>query len=95
MGAQLDLLATYSSRSTGSTEVQRLLRGPPRFRPRGDRRWAVRSAQLMAVLLTRSLNSQPAKSIYHDQLSTSSYFLPSLYFRSQRIFARGGAPTPT
>jgi ABC-type phosphate/phosphonate transport system substrate-binding protein len=25
--------------------------------------------------------------IYHDKFSTSSYFLPSLYFRSQRIFS--------
>src|SRR5215471_7412263 len=33
----------------------------------------------------------PPKFIYHDKFSTSSYFLPSLYFRSKRIFAVEGS----
>ncbi|MGV7222454.1 MAG: PhnD/SsuA/transferrin family substrate-binding protein [Nitrospinales bacterium] len=31
--------------------------------------------------------TQPAKFIFHNKFSTSSYFLPSLYFRQNRIFS--------
>ena len=31
--------------------------------------------------------TQPAHFIYHDKFSTSSYFLPALFFRSEQIFA--------
>lgn len=42
----------------------------------------------LAVLVEYLRNRRPlAKFVYHDKFSTSSYFLPSFFFRNQRIFA--------
>ena len=90
MGARLDLLATYSSRSTNGTTYNAY------FVVRRD--FVAEASdtepslpQLMAVLRDKSRANQAARFVYHDQLSTSSYFLPSLFFRSQRIFAEDRA----
>jgi ABC-type phosphate/phosphonate transport system substrate-binding protein len=92
MGARLDLLATYSSRSTKSTTYNAY------FVVRRDFVAEAAGAeptlaQLMATLRERNRLGRPARFVYHDQLSTSSYFLPSLFFRAQRVFAASGAPT--
>ena len=42
---------------------------------------------LVSFIRKRSENRNPVKFIYHDKFSTSSYFLPSLFFLRNDIFA--------
>ena len=44
---------------------------------------------MIDYLRSRSSEGSPARFVYHDTFSTSSYFLPGRYFRSQRLFAQG------
>jgi ABC-type phosphate/phosphonate transport system substrate-binding protein len=78
LGAQLDLLATYTSAATGGTIYHSyFVVGRQHF-----------SSQPTLYDLERFLagRTTPARFVYHNQFSTSSYFLPSLYFRSRKIF---------
>ena len=44
---------------------------------------------MLAHLKTLSEAERPARFIYHNKYSTSSYFLPSLLFRARRVFGLG------
>lgn len=78
LGADFEILGTYNSRATGGTTyhsyfvVNRQAFGP---------------AQPDLGDLLAFVRRQPATFIYHDKFSASSYFLPSLFFRQQRVFA--------
>ncbi|HEV8394222.1 MAG TPA: hypothetical protein VGQ37_08105 [Vicinamibacterales bacterium] len=82
-GAKVELLATCRSRSTGRTVTnafmvvpQSAFTGPTP--PTLD--------QVLDHLKTLSDAERPARFIYHNKYSTSSYFLPSLLFRARRVF---------
>ncbi len=82
LGASFEILGTYNSKATGVTTYHSyfVVNKKHFSRPNpglGD---------LLAFLRTRQ-----ATFIYHDRFSTSSYFLPALYFRSQRVFTTSEA----
>jgi ABC-type phosphate/phosphonate transport system substrate-binding protein len=82
LGASFEILGTYNSKATGVTTYHSyfVVNRKNFSRPNpglGD---------LLAFLRTRQ-----ARFIYHDRFSTSSYFLPALYFRSQRVFTTSEA----
>ena len=80
LGARLEVLATYESVATGTTTYrsyfvvnkQKFGEFPPTVDGIHD--------------YLKSLQ-KPARFVYHDKFSTSSYLLPALWFRSHRIFA--------
>jgi ABC-type phosphate/phosphonate transport system substrate-binding protein len=78
LGARLDGLATYVSAATGGTTYHAY------FVVNRDRfRGAPELAGVVDYL--RGLG-RPATFIYHSKFSTSSYFLPALFFRSHGIY---------
>jgi ABC-type phosphate/phosphonate transport system substrate-binding protein len=83
LGANFDILATYNSKATSVTTYYSYFVV--------NRKHFARSNPGLRDLL-EFLQRKPAKFIYHDRFSTSSYFLPSLYFRSQRIFMTSEPP---
>lgn len=92
LGAEFEILATYQSRATQSrTYHSYFVVNRERYRQALPGNQAPNLADLREYL-RRLQSSSPPRFIYHDKFSTSSYFLPSLYFRAQRIFAM---PAPT
>ncbi len=87
LGAEMEILATYQSRKTRETTYHAYMV------TRRDRYPAEDLDTLVKLLRERQT---PARFIYHNKFSTSSYFLPSLYFRQRRIFSlrEGAAPNP-
>ncbi|HYU52626.1 MAG TPA: hypothetical protein VEK37_06760, partial [Gemmatimonadaceae bacterium] len=92
LGAKpLHILATYKSAATGSTIYNSYFVVPKedfnkhlkRQKPSEDAPHATLE-DLEQYLM--KLRDKPARFIYHDRFSTSSYFLPSLYFRDHKIF---------
>jgi ABC-type phosphate/phosphonate transport system substrate-binding protein len=83
LGANFEILATYNSRATTATTYFSYFVV--------NRRHFARPNPGLNDLL-EFLRRKPATFIYHDRFSTSSYFLPSLYFRSQRVFVTSEPP---
>jgi len=82
LGASFEILGTYNSKATlGTTYHSYFVVNRKNFSHPNPG-----LSDLIAFL-----RSRPARFIYHDRFSTSSYFLPALYFRNQRIFATGEA----
>jgi hypothetical protein len=85
-GANLDVLGTYLSKSTGKTTyhsyfvIRRDAFPHSNGVPPG-------LTQVVDWLRASSQGGDPARFLFHSRWSTSSYFLPSLFFRSQRIFS--------
>jgi ABC-type phosphate/phosphonate transport system substrate-binding protein len=78
LGAQIDGLATYVSTATGGTTYHAyFVVNREQFR---------RTPELAAVVDHLRTLGRPASFIYHSKFSTSSYFLPALFFRSHGIF---------
>ena len=77
LGAKFEVLATYKSRKTGETTYHS-------YFVVNKEQFA--SAPNLEDLMGYLRRTRRAKFIYHKLFSTSSYFLPSLYLRSQRIF---------
>jgi len=78
LGAQFDVIGTYVSRTTNRRVYHSyFVLNRNTFSESGDLDGLVR------YLRNRS---EPATFIYHDQFSTSSYFLPSLYFKDNGIY---------
>ncbi|MFQ5865570.1 MAG: phosphate/phosphite/phosphonate ABC transporter substrate-binding protein [bacterium] len=80
LGADFEVLATYRSHKTGKTTY--------------SAHFVVKKSDLAITKPTPSdlvsyiqQRERPAKFIYHSKFSTSSYFLPSLFFRSRNIFS--------
>lgn len=86
-GAKLDPIATCRSRSTGRTVVDAFLVVPRRWFPGAHDPDGPGLPQVFDRLKAASDSGQPALFAYRDKLSTSSYFLPSLVFRAQKVFA--------
>jgi len=87
LGAKMDLIATFRSRASGTTTYGAYLVVRRSDFPQGS---APTLSDVMDYLQRRSANASPARFVYHDRFSTSSYFFPSLYFRGQKVFAQTG-----
>jgi len=89
LGAKLDILAVYRSVATRSTTYRSY------FVVRKDdferfTDWKPRTGDATLEHMDQYLNKlkgNPAKFVYHDRFSTSSYFLPALYFKTHDVFA--------
>lgn len=79
LGADLEILGTYLSKKTGKTTYNSYFVVKKSF-------YSGKVEQGNFVQHLKNLET-PAKFIYHDKFSTSSYFLPSLYFRQNKIFS--------
>lgn len=78
LGAQMDGLATYVSAATGGTTYHAyFVVSRDRFPFRPD---------LPAVVEYLRELGRPATFVYHSKFSTSSYFVPALFFRSNGIY---------
>lgn len=78
LGAPLDVLATYESATTGRTTYLSYF-----VVRRQDFSAAPSSFEVERWLREKN---PPARFVYHNQFSTSSYLLPSLHFRAHGIF---------
>jgi hypothetical protein len=96
LGAKLNILAVYQSAATRDTTYHSyfvvrkdLFSKKTLWTPeRGE-------AGLEDVeTYLRSFQQQPAKFMYHDRFSTSSYFMPSLYFKTHEVFAMSHSLNP-
>ena len=86
LGASFEILGAYNSKATGVTTYHSYF---------VVNRKNFRNPNPGLSDLLAFLRSKQATFIYHDRFSTSSYFLPALYFRSQRIFATSGTTDAT
>ena len=79
LGADIEILGTYLSKKTNKTTYNSYFVVKKSFY----------SGSIDQGNFVQHLGKQrqPAKFIFHDKFSTSSYFLPSLYFRQNRIFS--------
>lgn len=78
LGAQMDGLATYVSAATGGTTYHAY------FVVNRDR-FPLRPELPSVVEYLRTLG-RPATFVYHSKFSTSSYFVPALFFRAHGIY---------
>jgi hypothetical protein len=83
-GAKVELLATCVSRSTARTVTNAFLVVPQSAFPGAP----PTLEQVLDRLKSLSAADRPARFIYHNKYSTSSYFLPSLLFRARRVFGQ-------
>jgi ABC-type phosphate/phosphonate transport system substrate-binding protein len=79
LGADIEILGTYLSKKTNKTTYNSYFVVKKSFYS-----GSINQGNFVQHL---GKQSQPAKFIFHDKFSTSSYFLPSLYFRQNRIFS--------
>jgi ABC-type phosphate/phosphonate transport system substrate-binding protein len=85
LGADLEVLATYKSKATGHTTYHSYFVVNRReFEEHGLQ---PNLLGLVAYLEVQAATRTPATFVYHSRFSTSSYFLPSLFLRGQRIYA--------
>lgn len=78
LGAQMDGLATYVSAATGGTTYHAYFvvnRDRFPFRP-----------ELASVVEHLRTLGRPATFVYHSKFSTSSYFVPALFFRAHGLY---------
>ena len=97
LGADLQILGIYRSAATGQTTYKSYfvvrkdtLKQYSDWKPDGG------PATLAHVktYLSKRAKQAPARFVYHDRFSTSSYFLPSLYFKSNNILAVDNSSNP-
>ena len=90
-GAKVELLASCVSRSTGKTITNAFMVVPQKSFPGPT---PPTLEQVFAHLKMLSDTEHPARFIYHNKYSTSSYFLPSLVFRARRVFGHDATSNP-
>jgi ABC-type phosphate/phosphonate transport system substrate-binding protein len=97
LGARLNILGIYRSAATGQTTYKSYfvvrkdsLAQYSDWRPDDG---GATLEHVKAYLLKRARQA-PARFAYHDRFSTSSYFLPSLYFKSNNILALDNSSNP-
>jgi ABC transporter, phosphonate, periplasmic substrate-binding protein len=96
LGAKLDILAIYKSAATGETTYHSYF-VVPKAKFIANTKWKPEAgdATLDDVgAYLKNLKNEPAKFLYHDRFSTSSYFLPSLYFKASNVFAMSHSLNP-
>jgi ABC-type phosphate/phosphonate transport system substrate-binding protein len=89
LGAKLDILAVYKSRATGRTTYRAyfVVNKATFEQVRRDNGHSGDATLDDVRIYLDALKDGPARFVYHDRFSTSSYFLPSLYFKSHEIYA--------
>jgi ABC-type phosphate/phosphonate transport system substrate-binding protein len=88
LGAKLDILATYKSVATRDTIYHSyFVVRKDRFRAVVKRRAEDGATFEDVTAYLKGFREVPARFVYHDRFSTSSYFIPSLYFKARDIFA--------
>lgn len=92
-GADLEVLGTYQSRATGTTTYHSYFVVNRRDFPGHDAGNPPSLEELVDVLRS-DRGVRRHRFIYHSKFSTSSYFLPSLFFRRNGIFHMA-EPTPS
>lgn len=80
LGARFEVLGTYESLTTGTTTYRSY------FAVNAESFQGF-AATLEGVYQYLKDRPRPARFVYHDKFSTSSYLLPALWFRTHRIFA--------
>jgi hypothetical protein len=90
-GAKVELLSTCVSRSTGKTVTNAFIVVPQASFPGPT---PPTLEHVLARLKTLSDADRPARFVYHNKYSTSSYFLPSLLFRARRVFGHDRTSNP-
>lgn len=78
LGADLEILASYRSKTTGDHLYHAYFVA---------RRSDFKGQTLDDFVRTLRERETPARFVYHNKFSTSSYFLPSLYFSEKGIFS--------
>ena len=89
LGAKLRILAVYKSAATNKT-TYRWYFVVRKSEFMDEMKWKPELGEPGLDDITNYLKTftgEPAKFIYHDRFSTSSYFLPSLFFRAHDVFA--------
>jgi hypothetical protein len=87
LGARLNILAVYKSAATNATTYNSyFVMRKDRFERYTQRKASEARLQDIETYLA-SFKGAPARFIYHDRFSTSSYFMPSLYFKEHGIYA--------
>lgn len=79
-GAQLEILGTYLSRATGAYTYNSY------FVVRSDEDVFRTSVTPSLADVAEFLRSGKKRFVFHDKFSTSSYFIPSIFFRSNQVF---------
>ncbi len=93
LGADLEIMATYLSRKTNRPTYHSyfVLHKSFGFRKDGFKDFVqqLSNPKEQAEELIKHLQKRetPARFIYHSKFSTSSYFLPSLYFKQKGVFS--------
>ncbi len=82
LGADLEVFASYVSKATGSTTYHS-------YFVVGREHFSYEPGLVNLVEFLRN-RDDPASFIYHNKFSTSSYFLPALFFRSYGIYSMPG-----
>ena len=88
LGAKLNILAVYRSSATRETTYHSyFVVRKDSFRAQVN--WNPASGDASVEDIEKYLRSfkTPPKFMYHDRFSTSSYFMPSLYFKAREVFA--------
>ena len=86
LGAKLKILAVYQSVATKKMTYHSYFA----VSNSAFRKWKPGSDDPEfddVIKYVQSFKSEPARFIYHDRFSTSSYFLPALYFKKNDVFA--------
>jgi ABC-type phosphate/phosphonate transport system substrate-binding protein len=83
LGAEFEVLATYESATTHQTTYHS-------YFVVNAERFANRDRTLEGLkdfIRQRSGGSKPARFVFHDEFSTSGYFVPALWLRNNHVFA--------
>src|SRR4030095_927219 len=96
LGAKLNILAVYKSAATKNTTYNSyFVVRKDKFLKNTEGMLQGRDPSIEDIdTYLKGFTSEPAKFIYHDRFSTSSYFLPALYFRKHDIFAMNQTLNP-
>ncbi len=86
LGAKLEILGTYVSKRTQETTYQSYFVFHRAFAPKVN--------DLDELLKHLRSRTTPARFIYHNKFSTSSYLLPAIYFRRVGIFSANTPNSP-
>jgi hypothetical protein len=96
LGAKLDILATYQSAATRKTTYRSyFVVRKDELAIHSDWKPGQRATLEDVRTFLERPDRAPARFVYHDRFSTSSYFLPSIYFKSRGIFAISDSINPS
>jgi hypothetical protein len=94
LGAKLTILAVYrSTASTKTTYRSYFVARQDRFRKALKEKAPAGEPSLNDVVSYLKAFEPGARFVYHDRFSTSSYFMPSLYFRANDVVATNQSVT--